>query len=217
MPTSHPGCFFGITAYGSDRFYADNSLSIYNQTISLDKWRAAFKKCDYDNTDSILRDEVPIVVQHLYWGRTPAAEEIDSFMLHFDSKSAGKIMWSEFTECLEAFRKCPVPEGAAVANQEFFSSENYREAWRKHTRLASGPKQILQHPITTSQQHGFLAEEVIDANGGSNDKFRRKWTDIVQYGDCVDRDNQGRTVASEMSPSMKKTLHDAQGSSIMIL
>jgi len=69
----------------------------------------------------------------------------------------------------------------------------------------------------TSQEIGFLAEEVIEANGGANEKFRRKWTDIAQYGDCVDRNNQGRTVASDMSPSMKKTLHDAQGSTIMIL
>jgi len=54
-------------------------------------------------------------------------------------------------------------------------------------------------------------------NGSSNMKFRRRWTDIAQYGDCVDRDAQGRTIASEMSPSMKKTLHEAQGNTIMLL
>ena len=54
-------------------------------------------------------------------------------------------------------------------------------------------------------------------NGSSNNKFRKCWTAIAQYGDCVDRNNQGRTIASEMSPSCKKTMHDEQGSTIMLL
>ena len=54
-------------------------------------------------------------------------------------------------------------------------------------------------------------------NGNEGNKFRREWSHIAQYGDCVDRNNQGRTIASEMSPSMKKTMHDAQGSTIMLL
>lgn len=54
-------------------------------------------------------------------------------------------------------------------------------------------------------------------NGSSNNKFRRQWTAIAQYGDCVDRNNQGRTIASEMSPSCKKTMHDEQGQGIMLL
>merc|ERR1711975_190447 len=171
MPTSHPGCFFGITAYGSDSYFEDNSLSIYNQTMSLDKWHAAFKKCDYDNSNSVEREDLPVVVQHLYWGRVPAAEEIDSFMLHFDHQGEAKVSWDEFVECLNNFRQAQPPEGVAHTVTEF----------------------------------------------GSGERFRRKWTDIAQYGDCVDRNNQGRTIASDMSPSMKKCMHDAQGSSIMIL
>ena len=61
------------------------------------------------------------------------------------------------------------------------------------------------------------AEEVLAMNGSANNKFRRTWSDIAQYGDCVDRNNQGRTIASEMSPSMKKTMHESQGASIMLL
>jgi len=54
-------------------------------------------------------------------------------------------------------------------------------------------------------------------NGSCNNKFRRQWTAIAQYGDCVDRDNQGRTIASEMSPSCRETMHNAQGTGIMLL
>merc|ERR1711998_609459 len=193
------------------------SLSIYNPTLPLDTWRVAFKKCDYDNSDSVLREELPDVVRHLYWGRIPTAPEIDSFMLHFDVHRGGKITWTEFLEGLNNFRQAEVPPGMVKVNTEFASSEKYRTALRKHARLEAAPKQILQRPVATSQEYGFLAEEVLAMNGSSNQKFRRQWTDIAQYGDCVDRNNQGRTIASEMSPSMKKTLHEAQGSSIMLL
>merc|ERR1711988_1674711 len=94
MCEKHPGQFFGLTVYGSESYFEDNSLSIFNETLPLDKWRVAFKKCDYDNSDSVLREELPDVVRHLYWGRIPTAPEIDAFMLHFDVHKGGKITWT---------------------------------------------------------------------------------------------------------------------------
>jgi len=91
----HPGSFFGLTVYGSENYFADESLCIYNATLPLRSWKAAFHKMDYDNSGSINRDEIPDVVQHLYWGRTPNAQEIDSFMLHFDRERRDKIAWDE--------------------------------------------------------------------------------------------------------------------------
>merc|ERR1711988_527488 len=142
---------------------------------------------------------------------------MDSFMLHYDTKAAGRIGWEEFVDCLNKFAEAAPPEGVSHTVVEYGSGDKYRSALRKHSRLEAGPKQVLQHPLTTTQEVGFLAEECLEMNGGANEKFRRKWTDIAQYGDCVDRNNQGRTIASDMSPSMKKTLHEAQGSTIMIL
>merc|ERR1712178_312790 len=105
MCEKHPGQFFGLTVYGSESYFEDNSLSIFNETLPLDKWRVAFKKCDYDNSDSVLREELPDVGRHLYWGRIPTAPEIDAFMLHFDVHKGGKITWTEFMECLNNFRR----------------------------------------------------------------------------------------------------------------
>merc|ERR1711939_114469 len=217
MAHEHPGSFFGITEYGSDQYLQDNALNIFNSTLNIDRWRDAFKKCDYDNSDSIERQLLPDVVRHLYWGRVPPAAELDFFMLHFDSNKPDKISWAEFAEGVNNFRQAEVPEGMGRTVREFTSGEKYRDALRKHTRLEAAPKQTLARPVTTHQELGFLAEECLAMNGSSNTKFRRQWTDIAQYGDCVDRNNQGRTIASEMSPSMKKTLHEAQGSSIMLL
>merc|ERR1711907_847328 len=217
MAEEHPGGFFGITEYGSDSYLKDSALNIFNTTLNFDRWRDAFKKCDYDNSNSIERAAIPDVVRHLYWGRVPPAAELDFFMLHFNEDEGGKISWEEFTECLNNFRQAEVPEGMARTVREFASGGKYRDALRKHTRLEAAPKQTLARAVTTHQELGFLAEECLAMNGSSNTKFRRQWTDIAQYGDCVDRNNQGRTIASEMSPSMKKTLHEAQGSSIMLL
>jgi len=214
---SHPGQFFGITAYGTEEYFKDNSLNIANHALPLDKWQVAFKKLDYDNSNSIDRDEIPDVVRHLYWGRIPAAHEIDAFMLHFDQNRSDKITWDEFMDSLNNYRQMQAPEGMETSVTEFKSGEKYRSAWRTHTRLDNGPKQILQRPVCTSQEYGFLSEEVLAMNGSANMKFRRRWTDLAKYGDCVDRNNQGRTVASEMSPSMKKTMHEAQGNTIMLL
>lgn len=106
----HPGSFFGITTWGTESFFEDNSLSIYNSTLSLDKWRKAFKKCDFDNSDSIDRESIPDVVQYLYWGRTPRAEEMDDFMLYFNADPAlGKLTWDEFKGGLDDFRREPSP------------------------------------------------------------------------------------------------------------
>jgi len=91
----HPGSFFGVTTQGSEAFFEDNALSIYNDTIPLEKWNKAFKKCDFDNSDSIDRGDLPDVVQHLYWGRTPKPEEIDEFMTFFDIHKPEKCTWDE--------------------------------------------------------------------------------------------------------------------------
>ena len=106
MSEHHPGSFFGITGWGSESFFEDNSLSIYNSTLALAKWRTAFKKCDFDNSDSIDRGDLADVVQHLYWGRTPKAEEMVDFMLCFNADpTAGKLTWDEFKDCLDNFRR----------------------------------------------------------------------------------------------------------------
>lgn len=217
MAHQHPGGFFGLTEFGSDSFLKDASLSIFNSCLNLSRWRDAFKKCDYSNSNSIERSEIHDVVRHLYFGRVPPAQEIDAFMLHYDTDRTDKITWDEFLECLNNFRQAPVPEDVVATQTEFASGEKYRDALRKHTRMAAAPKQNLAFPLTTHQELGFNAEQCLEVNGGANTQFHRQWTDIAQYGDCVDRNNQGRTIASEMSPSMKKCMHDAQGSSIMIL
>merc|ERR1711988_1820475 len=158
MCEKHPGQFFGLTVYGSESYFEDNSLSIFNETLPLDKWRVAFKKCDYDNSDSIVREEIPDVVQHLYWGRVPVAQEIDAFMLHFDTSKDGKITWDEFVECLNNFRQSEKPMGVDETVTEFASGEKYRTALRTHTRLNVAPKQLQMRPLTTTNEYGFLAE-----------------------------------------------------------
>jgi len=124
MSHVHPGSFFGLTTYGTETFFEDNSLSIYNSTLPLDKWAKAFAKCDYDNSNSVDRQAIPDIVQHLYWGRTPQAAEMDAFLLHFELDRPDKLGWEEFKEGLNNFRRAsislPFPERIFLLLQWFF-------------------------------------------------------------------------------------------------
>ena len=136
--------------------------------------------------------------------------------LNFDPNKSGTIEWPEFIEALKQFRAEPIPGLCEPSFKDYRSFGALKDDMRVHKRTDAGPKQVYARPILASQEYGFLSEEAVAMNGDLS-KFRKRWTDIAHYGDTVERDVQGRTVASEMPPSVKKILHEAQGSTIMLL
>jgi len=139
-----------------------------------------------------------------------------ALQLHFNGQNPEPIEWPEFIDGLKKFRADPRPGVCDPSFCDYKSAGTLKDDMRVHKRTDAGPKQTYARPVLASQEYGFLQEEASAMNGDLS-KFRKRWTDIALYGDTVERDSQGRTVASEMPPSVKKKLHEAQGSTIMLL
>jgi len=77
----HPGGFFGLTEFGTDTFFKDQALNIFNHTLTMDQWYDAFMKLTPEGNGKLNRAYLQDVVTELYWGRVPSAEELDTFMV----------------------------------------------------------------------------------------------------------------------------------------
>merc|ERR1711865_707570 len=105
----HPGGFFGLTEFGTDTFFKDQALNIFNHTLTMDQWYDAFMKLTPEGNGKLNRAYLQDVVTELYWGRVPSAEELDTFMLHFNGQNPEPIEWPEFIDGLKKFRADPRP------------------------------------------------------------------------------------------------------------